>query len=1154
MRRIRYSLLLLATLLVVLTPGAWATEITIGPITYEIVGNEAHVKKWDQNSTETSFTIPGVVDGDKTVTKILDKAIISNKLTFLYIPGTVKHIGNQAVNCDKLGEISLNEGLESLADEAFYPSKLTEVWLPASVKEIGYDPFHSSVLTKIDVASGNTHFSEYNDDGVLYSKDLSRLIQYPAAKADASYTLPSATRTIGRYAMANAKLEALTLNEGLEKIEKKGLFWMRNLTSLSLPSTLTTLKWQALKRCLRLENLHIGKGLSAIGNEVFSDCNRLQQFTINAENPNYTVEDGVLYNKQLTRLIKYPAGKTNTEYEIVSTTKKMDGGAFMGNTHLQRVVIPEGCTSVSLKLFMQCSALEECTLPSTITSIGQFAFWGTNITSLTIPAGIKSLDTHNIGLNKTTELTILARDPATITTVNNNSFTLTMIQKCTLKVPYGSKGLYEAHPTFKLFENVGQGIVELPEVKVAEVSFDLGDEVDITVGEEKALPTTINPLNADNKNLFWKSSDTNVATVTQEGKVNGVSKGDATITVTATGSSVEATCTVHVLDNVIAVTSVTVSPQGETIYVGDPLQLTATVEPNNATGASSVVWTSADESVATVNPTTGQVTGVGHGSTDITATAGGVSGTTTVNVRIFNSVLGFAITPTVLQLAVNGEETLMPVFTPSNATNQKVSWASSDASIASVDDAGKVTAKQEGTATITGTTEDGGLQATCAVTVGDKITNITLVPATKTLKVGEDVAVSAAVEPATSTAKLLWNSSDASVATVSVDPNDSHLANIKAVGEGECDITASSPDGTVAGTCHIVAEPVAVTGINITPETYELQVDETATPTVSIEPSNATNKGVSWSVAPAGLAKVTGGKIIAMSAGTATLTATTEDGGFTATCTVEISDKPTGWVDVDGVSLDATALEMKVGEEKSLVATVEPEDASDKTVSWESDNEDVITVDTEGKLTAVGTGTAIVTVTTKHGMQTAECTVNVYAATPVESVSLDATSLELKVGEEKSLVATIAPEDATIKTVSWASSDESVATVDASGKVVAVAAGTATITVTTVSGAKSADCTVTVATIEGETPIVDKKGMPVELAQGKRITVTPNPAGGTISVEGLEAGVEVCVYSAMGQLMMRQVLAPAGRMDISQLAPGLYVLRANGAAVRFVKQ
>lgn len=163
-----------------------------------------------------------------------------------------------------------------------------------------------------------------------------------------------------------------------------------------------------------------------------------------------------------------------------------------------------------------------------------------------------------------------------------------------------------------------------------------------------------------------------------------------------------------------------------------------------------------------------------------------------------------------------------------------------------------------------------------------------------------------------------------------------------------------------------------------------------------------------------------------------------------------------GFIPVASIDLKEYC-ELKVGESVALTATIYPENATDKTLTWSSDNEVVATVDQSGNVVAVGLGAATITATC--GSASASCSVTV-VATPVESVTISQPTAKLKVGESVSLTATVSPEDATDKTVVWSTDNEAVATVDQNGNVVAVALGTATITAT--SGSANASCSVNV--------------------------------------------------------------------------------------------
>ena len=164
---------------------------------------------------------------------------------------------------------------------------------------------------------------------------------------------------------------------------------------------------------------------------------------------------------------------------------------------------------------------------------------------------------------------------------------------------------------------------------------------------------------------------------------------------------------------------------------------------------------------------------------------------------------------------------------------------------------------------------------------------------------------------------------------------------------------------------------------------------------------------------------------------------------------------------VTGVTLNKNTLTLEIGGTTTLTATVAPENATDKTVTWESDKTNIATVDNTGKVTAIKDGTAIITAKTANG-KAATCTVTVNkAVVPVESVTLNKSEITLEIDDTETLTATVSPESATDKTVTWTSDKENIATVDNTGKVTAIKDGTATITATTANG-KTATCSVTV--------------------------------------------------------------------------------------------
>ena len=347
------------------------------------------------------------------------------------------------------------------------------------------------------------------------------------------------------------------------------------------------------------------------------------------------------------------------------------------------------------------------------------------------------------------------------------------------------------------------------------------------------------------------------------------------------------------------------------------------------------------------------------------------------------------------------------------------------------------------------------------------VTGITLDQTSLTIKEGESVTLIATVAPDNATNKTVnWTSSNTAVATVS---NDGKVTGIK---KGTTTVIATTQDGGKTATCTVMVEAVenpddkpeivSVTGITLDKTTLTLTEVETATLVATVTPDNATNKVVNWSSSSADVATVdNNGKVTGIKAGSATVTAITVDGGKTATCTITVKSNT---VAVTGVTLDQTSLTLSEGQTATLIATVTPSNATNKALSWSSSNKAVATVDVNGKITAVKSGTTTITVTTQDGGKKATCTVTVKAkpTVAVTGITLDKVIVDILEGKTLTLVATVNPSDATNKKVSWSSSNKSVATVDANGKVTAVKSGTATITATTQDGSKTATCTVTV--------------------------------------------------------------------------------------------
>ncbi|MDR0509274.1 MAG: Ig-like domain-containing protein, partial [Candidatus Methanoplasma sp.] len=278
------------------------------------------------------------------------------------------------------------------------------------------------------------------------------------------------------------------------------------------------------------------------------------------------------------------------------------------------------------------------------------------------------------------------------------------------------------------------------------------------------------------------------------------------------------------------------------------------------------------------------------------------------------------------------------------------------------------------------------------------------------------------------------------------------------LGDGETTWAEASETGGTIDSILLAETDIAVTGVTLDKNTITLAIGGTYAFTATVSPSDATNKSIKWSSSNKAVATVDeNGVVTAVGTGQITLSATTTDGNFRAFCTVKVT---TFTAHATGVYLDKSTMNLQLYGTGQLTATVLPADATNKNVTWSSSNKMVANADATGKVIGITPGTATITVTTAEGGFTATCVVTV--SSPVKEVTLDYTSMTINLYGTGKLTATVLPAAATNKDVTWSSSARMVVNVDASGKLTGVSLGTATITVKTVDGNKTATCEVTV--------------------------------------------------------------------------------------------
>lgn len=428
---------------------------------------------------------------------------------------------------------------------------------------------------------------------------------------------------------------------------------------------------------------------------------------------------------------------------------------------------------------------------------------------------------------------------------------------------------------------------------------------------------------------------------------------------------------------IVPETAVTLSPATATLASGESIQLTATVEPADAT-YKDVTYTSSDTTIATVDENglvTANTTGK-SGTVTITATSQNADVTGTVTITVLPVVVSsITLSNNTMTLVEGNTATITATVSPSHAGNKNLNWSSSNTAVATVNASGNITAVSAGTTTIMATAADGsGVSASCRVTVNARtvpVATITLSATNIELGIGGTRGLSATISPSNETNKAVtWSSSNAAVATVNAN------GVITAIAEGTAIITATATDGSgVSASCTVTVKPALVSSIRLSATNVTLDVDDSYQLTATVKPSNVGNKNVTWSSSDANIATVDrNGVVTAHKSGTVTITATANDGsGISESCTVSVNK-----ILVSKITLSSKSLKLKVGDTKTLKATVKPTDAETKKVKWKSSNSKIAKVNSKGKVTALKAGKVTITATATDGSGVkVKCTITV---------------------------------------------------------------------------------------------------------------------------------------------------------------------------------
>ena len=757
-------------------------------------------------------------------------------------------------NCRNLKNIDLSKNLITVGYNVFGNCKsISKIEIPKSLKNFD-STWGSGTNTKYGVFGGcsNLKTVKFEEGSTIVCPAL-----FMGCDGIEEIELPDTITKIGNSAFKSCKnlnkviiSESVTeidnqafaecsglidveMQEGLNKICSRAFYKCGKITSINIPDSVETIEFEAFYQCDKLENIKLSENLTIVGYGVFGDCISIGKIEIPRTLKGFNTSWG---------------SSTNTSY-----------GVFGGCSNLKTVKFEEGSTVVCAALFMGCDGIEKIELPNTITEIGDssfrncknlvkitmnngidiledFVFKGcSSLTTIDIPNTVKAIGSSSFqGCTSLTEVhlsDILKEIPAStfsgckkLTTINFPS-TLTTIGDSAFS---GCEFLPEAilpSGVEKIESNAFKNCKALKKAAVPDTVSSIGSSAfygcealaDITLGSKlkkiesqtfygcTVLPSIVLPYNVT---TIGDSAFVNCTKLTQitvprnttsiasnafsyPKKMTMYGPSDCYAQTYASGKGIK-----YVTQDIHA-TSVSLDSTEKTAERYDDFQLTATIAPLNFTDA--VVWTSSNEEVATVSDT-GYVEICGVGTAVITVTAGNVKAVCKITVPQLIDWIEFDEDE--IELKAGQTYQLKPYISPSDATNKKLKYTSSDTKVAEVSASGLVTAKSEGEAKIRAAATDGSDEyAVCYVTVTGKakVTGITLDRTSAEVKRGEKLTLNVTASPSyASNKKVVWKSANTKIATV--DANGSVTA--KAPGRTKITVT-SSENSSYQASCTV---------------------------------------------------------------------------------------------------------------------------------------------------------------------------------------------------------------------------------------------------------------------------------------------------------------------------------------------------------------
>lgn len=335
-----------------------------------------------------------------------------------------------------LETLVIGDGVRKIGYDAFNSDVITEIKLPASVEAVecfSHDEF--SALQKFTVSKDSPYFASV--DGVLFTKDMKTLVQYPCAKAGDKYTVPDGVEIIGEYAFDNTKLCEVTLADSVRELKRRAFSFNEDLEKINFGTGLETVGEEAFCALFvsgpfalpegiktigdyafygsEFSSITLPSTLASIGENIFDFCLLLEEINVAPGSKSFKSVDGVLYNADVTKLVAFPLSSKIKKLVIPSTVSELPEWAFAdsqleevtlpsaltsvpeylfyGSDKLTKVIIPEGVETIGSEAFNSCCSLADVTLPSTLICIEERAFaFCTSLVMVDIPKNVTEMN------------------------------------------------------------------------------------------------------------------------------------------------------------------------------------------------------------------------------------------------------------------------------------------------------------------------------------------------------------------------------------------------------------------------------------------------------------------------------------------------------------------------------------------------------------------------------------------------------------------------------------------------------------------------------------------------------------------------------------------------------------------------------------------